>query len=316
MSDSTPIHSQPSWDAVIPASVRYDARLKKHGDVKSLYGEIRSLCNREGYCWASNEYFAQTFSISTRTITRWIGLLEKCGHITAYHGMRGFKRLRKIYLGNETQNIVKSRHGCLDRVDTDVHLEWTPVSHNKESNDEEREYNDLCKGGEPKSQHKRTGSLQKSSHIKGSEKRQTEARKSKIKHSQDKQPLFEWLKEQNLGSDDATLSYTVSSYSEDRIREAIVFTDEEAARGVNIRNRGGFVRKILDGGIIARVGQVEKNRLLLNIFAGNISWTTWKEEFYFIVDKQTPLEVSLKLDSNAFMYALQEMHDHIREKKI
>ena len=38
----------PAYHAVIPADVRYDARLK--ASAKLLYGELTALCDREGYC--------------------------------------------------------------------------------------------------------------------------------------------------------------------------------------------------------------------------------------------------------------------------
>lgn len=68
-----------SYYAVIPASVRYDENLSPNA--KLLYGEITSLCNEKGYCWATNEYFAKLYKVSTKSITRWICDLCNCGHI-------------------------------------------------------------------------------------------------------------------------------------------------------------------------------------------------------------------------------------------
>ena len=52
--------------AVIPASVRYDDRLP--GKAALLYGEITALCGAEGYCWASNAYFAKLYHVQPPTI--------------------------------------------------------------------------------------------------------------------------------------------------------------------------------------------------------------------------------------------------------
>lgn len=42
-----------------------------------LYGNISSLCASKGYCWASNDYFAETLKVSARTIIRSMLELEK-----------------------------------------------------------------------------------------------------------------------------------------------------------------------------------------------------------------------------------------------
>ena len=52
--------------SVIPASVRYDTRLRPNA--KLLYGELSALTMSEGYCWASNTYLAQLFDLSTKTV--------------------------------------------------------------------------------------------------------------------------------------------------------------------------------------------------------------------------------------------------------
>lgn len=70
----------PSFDAVIPAYIRYDSNLSNNA--KLLYGELRALTNAYGFCWASNEYFAALYQVDVRTIKRWLQNLEECGYIT------------------------------------------------------------------------------------------------------------------------------------------------------------------------------------------------------------------------------------------
>lgn len=65
--------------AIIPANVRYDGELT--ANAKLLYGEITALCNQEGYCWATNAYFAQLYRKTKRSITEWIAQLQKQGYI-------------------------------------------------------------------------------------------------------------------------------------------------------------------------------------------------------------------------------------------
>lgn len=69
----------PAYYAVIPADVRYADAIQPNA--KLLYGEITALCNQEGHCWASNDYFAELYGVTASTISRWISALEKQGYI-------------------------------------------------------------------------------------------------------------------------------------------------------------------------------------------------------------------------------------------
>ena len=65
-----------SYYAILPATVRYDKGLSPNA--KLLFAEVTALCNDEGYCWASNQYFATLYGVEKRTIQRWIdSLIEK-----------------------------------------------------------------------------------------------------------------------------------------------------------------------------------------------------------------------------------------------
>ena len=70
-----------SYYAVIPATVRYDERLKLLS--RMLYGEITALSNERGYCWANNKYFASLYKVSIQTISGCIKQLIDCGYITS-----------------------------------------------------------------------------------------------------------------------------------------------------------------------------------------------------------------------------------------
>ena len=59
--------------AILPANVRYDNKLTPNA--KLLYAEITALCNKEGFCWATNEYFADLYSMSKSSISRNISSL-------------------------------------------------------------------------------------------------------------------------------------------------------------------------------------------------------------------------------------------------
>lgn len=70
----------PSYYAVIPASVRYDKRLT--GKAILLYGEITALCNQKGYCWASDDYFAKLYGVTKMTVQNWLKSLERENYIS------------------------------------------------------------------------------------------------------------------------------------------------------------------------------------------------------------------------------------------
>ena len=46
-----------------------------------LYGEITALCNENGYCWATNDYFANLYGISRTTVSQLIAELIKNGYL-------------------------------------------------------------------------------------------------------------------------------------------------------------------------------------------------------------------------------------------
>ncbi len=73
------MEEKPNYYAIIPANVRYDNELTANS--KLLYGEITSLCNNEGICWAGNEYFAKLYNVSKETISRWVSQLNKKKYI-------------------------------------------------------------------------------------------------------------------------------------------------------------------------------------------------------------------------------------------
>lgn len=90
-----------NWDggyyAVIPAEVRYDPDLKPNA--KLLYGELTSLCNQKGYCWATNEHFAELYGLSVGTISRLIAQLEQKGYIRSKMAATPRGSERRIYAG-------------------------------------------------------------------------------------------------------------------------------------------------------------------------------------------------------------------------
>ncbi len=69
------MNEKPSYWAIIPANVRYDNELCCNE--KIMYSEISALQNVNGYCHASNNYFAELYQVERKTVSRWINKLIK-----------------------------------------------------------------------------------------------------------------------------------------------------------------------------------------------------------------------------------------------
>lgn len=123
-----------SYYAIIPAEVRYDEELPPNA--KLLYGEITSLCNEKGYCWATNQYFADLYKVSKITVSRWISTLNKKGYIaveTLYK--EGTKEIigRHLYIVNThiNKNVNRYIQNDLEGINEIVN---TPINKNVKDN--------------------------------------------------------------------------------------------------------------------------------------------------------------------------------------
>ena len=79
MGDNVKPVEKPGYFAVLPASVRYDTTLRPAA--KLLYAEISALCNKYGYCTASNTYFSTLYDASKKTVEYWIKQLKEARYI-------------------------------------------------------------------------------------------------------------------------------------------------------------------------------------------------------------------------------------------
>lgn len=128
---------QKAYYAIIPANVRYDKDLAPNA--KLLYGEITALCNEKGYCWASNQYFADLYHSSISAVQKWVSALVKKGYINLELVYKeGTKQIlqRKLYI-TPGVNIYTTSHKNL--YDTGVKNYTTPgvnicVDNNKDIN--------------------------------------------------------------------------------------------------------------------------------------------------------------------------------------
>lgn len=131
------LKEQPNYYALIPAPVRYDKDIIPNA--KLLYGELTALSNQKGYCWATNRHFADLYSTSEKTITRWVKSLETKGYIksevnTFRYDDGTVKKMRKIYIDNYVPyqaDIYGNSHtdkNVLDHMDKNVPYNNTTIN--------------------------------------------------------------------------------------------------------------------------------------------------------------------------------------------
>ena len=60
--------------SVIPSKILYNKKLK--ANEKLLYAMITSLACKEGYCFATNNYFAEELGVHPKTVSSWISDLR------------------------------------------------------------------------------------------------------------------------------------------------------------------------------------------------------------------------------------------------
>ena len=112
---------KPNYYAIIPAEVRY-SNIKPNA--KLLYGEITALSGKLGYCYATNNYFAELYGVSKNTISSWISDLKKLGFINV------------ILERNDKKQIIKRCIGITKKMDSPIHekMKGNNTSNNNTSN--------------------------------------------------------------------------------------------------------------------------------------------------------------------------------------
>ena len=86
-----------SYWAQLPSEVRYSEELSS--TAKLLYAELSALIGEDGFCWATNTYFAGVLGVSERTISRMITQMEAAGFIRCEMATNDNGRERRIYAG-------------------------------------------------------------------------------------------------------------------------------------------------------------------------------------------------------------------------
>jgi len=105
------MNEQPSYYAVLTADVRYNKNIS--ANAKLLYAELTALSQKEGYAWASNQYFAELYGVHKDTVSSWVSELVKEKFIKISVDRKS-GNLRKIILNNtigeKTEGIGKNAY--------------------------------------------------------------------------------------------------------------------------------------------------------------------------------------------------------------
>lgn len=86
--------------SVIPSKILYNKELK--ANEKLLYAMITSPAYKEGYCFATNNYFAEELGVHPKTVSSWISDLRDKNYIKVEMVRKENKQIiqRKIYIND------------------------------------------------------------------------------------------------------------------------------------------------------------------------------------------------------------------------
>lgn len=108
------VREQPAYYAIIPAVVRYDPNLPPNA--KLLYGEITALASKEGFCWASNQYFADLYGLTKTSVSTLVGKLNSRGYIRALTIDENSRHIYITGLAEKSQGVTKKQQGGLRKI--------------------------------------------------------------------------------------------------------------------------------------------------------------------------------------------------------
>ena len=103
---------QANYFAIIPAPILNHKGLSP--SAKLFYAQITALVGQDGYCWASNGYFAEKNECSQWTITQWIKQLSECGFIHV-ESAQSIGNQRRIYLAETLPLLRKTPRPSLGK---------------------------------------------------------------------------------------------------------------------------------------------------------------------------------------------------------
>lgn len=89
------MEKEANYYGILPAEVRY-ANISS--SAKVLYAEFSALTNKEGYSWASDNYFAELYRVSRKSVSLWVQELKNAGLIQVFTSKDKEGTRRKVFL--------------------------------------------------------------------------------------------------------------------------------------------------------------------------------------------------------------------------
>jgi len=126
---------QPSYYAILTAHVRYSTKISSLA--KLLYAEITALSSRDGYCYASNLYFAINYSCSIDTVSRCIKELENAGFVRVEIRPDLGNRRHIWAIDTKTEQSEKAQRPIRKNADTYPQKCGHPIRKNADNNNKE-----------------------------------------------------------------------------------------------------------------------------------------------------------------------------------
>ncbi len=126
---------QPSYYAILTAHVRYSTKISSLA--KLLYAEITALSSKDGYCYASNIYFATNYSCSIDTVSRCIKELENAGFVRVEIKPNLGNRRHIWAIDTKTQTSERAEKPIRKSADTYPQKCGDPIRKNADNNNKE-----------------------------------------------------------------------------------------------------------------------------------------------------------------------------------
>lgn len=130
----------------------------------------------------------------------------------------------------------------------------------------------------------------------------------KYKLSKEQAEIYEWLKGQNINTNDETFCYWAKSYTSKRIQEVVNFAKARQADGQNIQNVGGWIQKFLKTGLAVVDENCRINRVFIEQFVNSTKWTDLNVYEKYVKDKVTGEDLPLTLAEDDFKRSLEALY--------